>query len=213
MMSDHDTTNKSGLTRREVLKSGAALGGALVWGAPIVQVIGMRPALAATPSPTCPNLYCVKAEWEGDEDGSLGSFQACSKGFSRGKGNCLVPPEDDTDFDVPPGIVNGIEITHGVTCDDPDESPGVLITLPEGCTLAGIDNITGSPDAFVGGVSAAAKCGKKGSRDSEDWCDPPVHVGEDEDGRVTLCFSIRCSNGTSLSHVELLICCRGNNDD
>jgi hypothetical protein len=174
----------------------------------LVQVIGMRPALAATPSPTCPNLYCVKAEWQGNEDGSLGSFQACSKGFSRGKGNCLVPP-DDVDFDVPAAILAGFEVTHGVTCDDPDDSPGVLITLPEGCSLAGVDNVAGSPDAFIGDLSAAAKCGKKGSDNEEDWCDGPVSVGEDDNGRVTLCFSIRCRNGTSISHIELLICCPG----
>jgi hypothetical protein len=97
-MPDQEMQPESGLTRREVLKRGAALGGALVWGAPLVQVIGMRPALAATPSPTCPNLYCVKAEWQGNEDGSLGSFQACSKGFSRGRE--LPRSADDVDFDV-----------------------------------------------------------------------------------------------------------------
>jgi hypothetical protein len=92
-------------------------------------------------------------------------------------------------------ILSGFEVTHGVTCDDPDESPGVLITLPEGCSLAGIDNVAGSPDAFIGNVSAAAKCGKKGSDNPDDWCDGPVKVGEDDNGRVTLCFSIRCEMG------------------
>ena len=204
-MTDHDTHTESGLTRRDVLKKGAALGGALVWGAPVVQVIGMRPALAATPSPTCPNLFCVKAEWRGNENGSLGSFQACSPGFSKGKGNCLGLP-DDVDFDVPAAILGGFEVTHGVTCDDPDQSPGVLITLPEGCSLAGIDNVTGTPDAFFGGVSAAAKCGTRGSDDPREFCDGPVSVGEDN-GRVTLCFSLECRNGTTISHIELLICC------
>ena len=204
-----ETKSESGLTRRDVLKQGAALGGALVWGAPMVQVIGMRPALAQTPSPTCPNLFCVKAEWRGGENGNLGSFQACSKGFSRGKGNCLVPPED-VDFDAPSAIVDGIEVTHGVTCDDLDQSPGVLITLPEGCSLAGVDNVAGTPDAFIGNVSAAAKCGKRGSNDPLDFCDGPVSVGEDN-GRVTLCFSLECSNGTTISHIELLICCPDGN--
>jgi hypothetical protein len=43
----------SGLTRREMLKRGAVLGGAVAWATPAVQLIGMRPALAQTPSDTC----------------------------------------------------------------------------------------------------------------------------------------------------------------
>jgi hypothetical protein len=209
-MSDVDQSIESGVTRREILKKGAALGGALVWGAPVVQVIGMRPALAQTPSPVCPNLYCVKAEWRGGQNGSLGSFQACSKGFSRGQGNCLVPPDPgkaELDFDVPSSILDGIDVTHGVECNGSD---GVLITLPLGCRLAGVED-TGTPDPFVGSLSAAAKCGKKGSRDPLDWCDGPIEVGQDSDGRVTLCFSIRCRNETTISHIELFICCPDGN--
>ena len=44
-------TNKDGLSRRDFLKRGAALGGALVWVTPVVQVVGMRPAFAQTVSP------------------------------------------------------------------------------------------------------------------------------------------------------------------
>lgn len=40
------------LTRRQALKRGAILGGALAWATPVVQVVGMRPALAQTVSPT-----------------------------------------------------------------------------------------------------------------------------------------------------------------
>jgi hypothetical protein len=42
-----------GITRRQALKRGALLGGALAWATPVVQVIGMRPAFAQVPSPTC----------------------------------------------------------------------------------------------------------------------------------------------------------------
>ena len=41
------------ITRRQALKRGAVLGGALVWATPVVQVVGMRPALAQTVSPGC----------------------------------------------------------------------------------------------------------------------------------------------------------------
>ena len=39
-----------GLTRREVLQRGAVVGGTLLWTAPAIQTIGMRAALADTPS-------------------------------------------------------------------------------------------------------------------------------------------------------------------
>ena len=49
-------TNKDGLSRRDFLKRGAALGGALVWVTPVVQVVGMRPAFAQTVSPGAATL-------------------------------------------------------------------------------------------------------------------------------------------------------------
>jgi hypothetical protein len=42
-----------GITRREALRRGALLGGALVWTTPIVQAIGIRPAFAQVPSGFC----------------------------------------------------------------------------------------------------------------------------------------------------------------
>ena len=42
-----------GITRRQALKKGTLLGGALMWATPVVQVVGMRPALAQTVSPGC----------------------------------------------------------------------------------------------------------------------------------------------------------------
>jgi hypothetical protein len=42
-----------GLTRREALKKGALLGGALIWTTPAVQAIGILPAHAQEVSPLC----------------------------------------------------------------------------------------------------------------------------------------------------------------
>jgi hypothetical protein len=42
-----------GLTRREALKEGALLGGALIWTTPAVQAIGILPAQAQEVSPFC----------------------------------------------------------------------------------------------------------------------------------------------------------------
>ena len=54
--------NKDGLSRRDFLKRGAALGGALVWVAPVVQVVGMRPAFAQSVSPACTDSFAIKFE-------------------------------------------------------------------------------------------------------------------------------------------------------
>ena len=53
--------DQSGLSRRELLKRGAALGGALLWTTPLIQAIGMSPAFAqqASASP-CSVFYAIK---------------------------------------------------------------------------------------------------------------------------------------------------------
>ncbi len=45
-----DITTHDGVTRREALKKGARLGGALVWAIPVVQTVGMSSAMAQTVS-------------------------------------------------------------------------------------------------------------------------------------------------------------------
>lgn len=203
-MSEIEQPIETGLTRRDLLKKGAVLGGALAWGAPVVQVIGMRPALAQSTSPSCPNLYCVKAE------AGAWTFLNCSKGQTgreRGGGNCLGLPNDQGDLsEAPESVLSAIDVDPNATCLEGTEDavPGVKVTLPANCRLAGDDNEAGSPDAFVGGVSAAAKCGSKGG---EQTCDAPAEVTTDEDGRTVLCFPLECSNGTEISHIEIIFCC------
>ena len=51
-----------GITRRDALKRGAALTSALAWATPIVQVVGMRPALAHTPSPDLCHFHLVPSD-------------------------------------------------------------------------------------------------------------------------------------------------------
>ena len=49
-MSESTQPGSDGLTRRELLRKGAILGGALAWSIPTIQTIGMSPALAAPTS-------------------------------------------------------------------------------------------------------------------------------------------------------------------
>jgi hypothetical protein len=71
------STNQ-GITRRDILKKGAVLGGAVVWVTPIVQSVGMGRAFAQAVSPCMPpisyiamNVTCdgdqFFIKWEGDE--------------------------------------------------------------------------------------------------------------------------------------------------
>ncbi len=186
-MSDTTNNTEMDLTRRELLKKGAVLGGALVWAAPVVQVIGMRPAMAASTSPDCPNLYCLKAEVSG---GSLGDFGPLGGGQGKGQGNCLQKNED-CDSNVPPTI---LAFLNANVTGDPES--GFTVKLPPDCTLADITETTGSEDSFLGGVSAAARCGKKGFGNP---CFVPAVDGND--------LTFTCGNGTDISHIELIICC------
>lgn len=57
-----DMTSQSDISRRDFLKRGAALGGAIAWATPVVQTIGMRSALAQTASPACNAWYAAKIQ-------------------------------------------------------------------------------------------------------------------------------------------------------
>ena len=84
-----------GITRRQALKRGAILGGALVWATPVVQVVGMRPALASVPSGLCPFILgnlCFLVPQE-----ICDTFEAC---FLIGGGDffvCLAEAFDGAD--------------------------------------------------------------------------------------------------------------------
>ncbi len=49
------------ITRREILKRGAIVGGTVLWVTPVVQTLGMGRAFAATPSDTCVESFAVSA--------------------------------------------------------------------------------------------------------------------------------------------------------
>lgn len=62
-MSDDDVTmagdeGPAGISRREALRRGALVGGAVLWVTPVVQSVGMSPAAGQTTSPTPPPANC-----------------------------------------------------------------------------------------------------------------------------------------------------------
>jgi hypothetical protein len=58
-----------GLTRREALKRGLKLTGAVMWATPVVQAVGMRPAFAQTVSQDpCLRTAAFRAKSDGTDD-------------------------------------------------------------------------------------------------------------------------------------------------
>jgi hypothetical protein len=117
-----------GITRRDLLKRGAALGGAVVWATPVVQTLGMGRAFAQTASPVGGkgisyigiNAYnCAEggdyfAKWEdGDWEESPGAAPDCA------------------DKDSLPDGVDGM--THGISVTLLSDSCA-QVTLTEDCT-------------------------------------------------------------------------------
>jgi hypothetical protein len=86
-----------GISRREALKRGLKLTGAVMWATPVVQAIGMSPALAQNTSPTCTVWYAVKID---PSDGPPPNFCIDISGQNNpnGVGQCL----DVDDLDVGP---------------------------------------------------------------------------------------------------------------
>ncbi len=75
-MGDSMNTSDTSITRRQLLKRGAAIGGAVLWATPVVQVVGMGKAYAQDVSPNC-SRFCLK--WEVDENHKTGST-TCTDG-------------------------------------------------------------------------------------------------------------------------------------
>ena len=128
-----------GITRRDLLKKGAILGGAVVWVTPIVQSVGMGRAFAQTTSPCTPpisyiamNVICVPPapitgaffiKWEADE-GEFGEFEPEPKSVPDCSGIFTPGP--------PGGKMDGDDLGFMVSVD-----PGGIatVTVPEFCTV------------------------------------------------------------------------------
>lgn len=123
----------SGLTRRELLKRGAALGGALVWATPVVQMIGMSPALASHVSDLC---ICIKLS-ECSNDATFGTLGRpdnpgnCASGFDSFPVNC------DTEPSLGPSFIVGdcAQALPDTFCLEFNGDGTATISFPGYCTL------------------------------------------------------------------------------
>ena len=123
-------SEKAGLARREFLKRAAITGAAVAWATPIVQTVGARPALAATPAP----CYFLKITNNGLSE--TGCDDAVPNGL------CFSPA---------PGFQDGCA-GHNYTLSNP--SSGVLrVTLTGAFVDCTINNaaVKCGPDWFCSG--------------------------------------------------------------
>lgn len=174
----------SGITRRDLLKRGAALGGALAWSTPMVQMIGMSPALAQVPSDVC---ICIKTTgctnddvWEELGSGTAGN---CFDDLGIDLGDC------DLGFDPNPEdflVGDCVNLEDDQVCIEFHNGTATL-HFPEYCTLKYV--------------------GEKGGTDScIDRSPGSVDGGSfNADGSYT--FPIDRSEGTECSHIEVCLDC------
>ena len=169
-----------GLTRRELLKRGALIGGALAWATPAVQLIGMQPALASHVSEIC---FCVK-----DESIPIGSGDLVPLGGSQGE--CIDSSPDDVNCTDPPPLLDS-EFT---VTNNGDGS--YTIKYPENCDLVAVS-------VKCGGGSPGMDC-------DSDICHCIVDVTPDSTSGGSNFFTVSdgdCRNETSVSHIEMCFRC------
>jgi hypothetical protein len=128
-----------GVSRRDALKKGAAVGGALLWATPVVQTIGMTRAYAAGVSGSGeeagPSYIALNVDCGGRR----------STGYSIKYEGCTAP---DDCFETDPGRTPGCEGLFdfegvetdgdalGFVVDGPHPDTGcVTIIVPAGCTV------------------------------------------------------------------------------
>ena len=138
-----------GITRRDLLKKGAVLGGAVVWVTPIVQSVGMGRAFAQTTSPCMPpisyiamNVKCPDIDgepnglieyfikWEGDEFMDFEGGPNDEPGTTPGCSFTMVGEP------VYGGIADDLEHPLGLGFEvDPQPDGTHIITVGPGCTV------------------------------------------------------------------------------
>ena len=200
--------NSSTISRREILKRGAFVGGAVLWAAPVVQVVGMGRAYAKDVSPNC-SRYCIK--WDFDANPPLVPEQlTCTAGGASaypiwgntwtGIGNAagvakaLKCPADGIDTDTSAqSITNrtGREfVVYGT------QLAGFWIAFPADTKLADLTD--------VGFYSVGAKCGTTTTTFTPTVEDDPCYT--DPNGvpfkRIHI---VGCGNGKDVSHIEMIV--------
>ncbi len=121
-------SQQEGLTRREALKRGAAVGGAMLWASPVVQTIGMSRAAAAATSPVETNLSFIALLAVCDGVTHFIKYEIDEAAWESSPGNtpgCVLPAYDQKSHGG----------TLGFSASAVDSDGCVTIGIPGSCTV------------------------------------------------------------------------------
>ncbi len=123
-----DLHSETGLTRRDLLRRGAIVGGSLVWIAPAIQSFGARAYASQGPSPgTCAACYCFTLD-----SGNLLVKDFCDdngvNGFKLNADSCENWCKHQSGFDSSTGAPGGpyadSQYCSGASCVCDQHDPG-----------------------------------------------------------------------------------------
>ncbi len=183
-----------GISRREVLKRGAALGGSLIWAVPTIQTIGMSAASAQDASPTCRNRYRVK--WDPIEE--LDEFEPgdyALGSWSTGTFFCVT-----TGGELPSAsTLTGLGL------------PGSLKVIAGTGAAAGYYGIeldlSGTDCTYNPDDGAQAKCASAGACPDGQPCEDAVWDAINQTLRFEPCYCNSTGKYHNVSHIEVILCC------
>lgn len=196
-------TDNHRITRRELLKRGAIVGGVTVWATPVVQVVGMGKAYAKDVSPGC-TRYCLK--WEVDDNSPTGEltcppaeevwsnkWEELGRRTTTGKGTILECPGDGiNDGGAANALANrpGFEfVVYGA------EDSGFWVAFPDDIFVADLEDQS-EP------WSGAVKCGQGNTKLTKTQLNTEPDPCLDDYNRI---FIPDCGNGKDISHLELIV--------
>jgi hypothetical protein len=171
-VSEHD------VSRRDFLKRGAALGGAVMWVTPVVQIVGMRPAFAQVASPACNVWYAAKIERSDDPPGWVCLMAG------EGAQDCLNLSDIESDEGLGTGTIQEgcHKIVSVIVAPENALNKDWVVVLDEGCQF----------------VEESDRCTWK----SGDECEQGVCTYD----HATRTLTFHAGN-QDISHIEFAFCC------
>lgn len=151
-----DDDQRTGPSRREVMRRGAIIGGAAMWAVPTVQTIGMPGASAGTPLDCTGFAYNVKLEGTGLVAGTVGPLNKSPKDQHFDE-QCVAELDADLDGTDPPEVLVGVacvENDFGDTCCTRSTLTRTAVDLND----LGIDVLLNAETIFA---EACASCEKE----------------------------------------------------
>lgn len=148
---------RAGLSRRDVMRRGAVLGGAAVWAAPTVQSLGMRAAFASSGTPCC----------HGKAFGLFVEIPGAGIKETFGEDTCVFESEMEQVGD-PPEVSVKVEAVcgHNNSEDPPCEPDAHIAVLDVDIVLDALTTLTVDAEVLTSTAQAPCRdCDTRGDAD------------------------------------------------